>query len=129
VKIPTGLRQAASAAKGPRSIWLALLSSLVILALASSANAADATVVPLGTAANFGVLANTGITANMATTITNGDIGSAPTDTVTGSPFLVNGTNHFADAVTVQAKSDLDLAYINAASQSPATVLVGSSAG
>ncbi len=77
-----------------------------------------ATVVNLLTANNFAILAGSGITNTGATTIT-GDIGTFPTTTQTGfGTISLTGTNHFGDAVTQQAKTDLVTAYNSALGQS-----------
>jgi hypothetical protein len=78
----------------------------------------------LGTAESFAVLAGSGITNTGPTTIT-GDIGSHPTDTITGSESitLVDGTNHAGDAVTQGAKNDLVTAYLNAESQATTSTI------
>jgi hypothetical protein len=69
------------------------------------------TPIPLGTADNFGVLAGSAITNTGLTTI-DGDIGTFPTPTITGTAtMIVNGTNHGGDAVTQLAKTHLVTAY------------------
>jgi hypothetical protein len=69
------------------------------------------TPIPLGAADSFGVLAGSAITNTGLTTL-NGDIGSHPTPTITGTATLiVNGTNHGGDAVTQLAKTHLVTAY------------------
>jgi hypothetical protein len=74
-----------------------------------------ASLVPLGTADSFAVLAGSAITNTGPTTV-NGDLGTYPTPTITGTATLImNGTNHGGDAVTQQAKTDLVTAYNNAA--------------
>ena len=112
---------------GTPAIWLFLLALLVPLALASSAGAATA--VPLRSADNFAVLAGAGITNTGPTTI-NGDIGTFPTTTITGTSSLtVNGTNHDGDSVTQQAKTDLVTAYDDAAGQGPTSPIVADLGG
>jgi hypothetical protein len=69
------------------------------------------TPIPLGAAGSFGVLAGSAITNTGLTTL-NGDIGSYPTPTITGTAtMVVNGTNHGGDAVTQLAKTHLATAY------------------
>ncbi|HVB05237.1 MAG TPA: ice-binding family protein [Acidimicrobiales bacterium] len=100
---------------------LALVTGLVapLSLLLSGPAGAAAVSVPLGTAESFGVLAGAGMTNTGPTTI-NGDVGTYPTTTETGTGSLtVNGTNHAGDAVTQQAKTDLVTAYGNAARQGP----------
>ena len=89
--------------------------------LVASTSAFAESAVGLGTAESFAVLAGSGITNTGATTIT-GDVGSFPTTTQTGfGSVTLNGTNHFGDAVTQGAKTDLVTAYDEAAGRSPFT--------
>jgi type VI secretion system secreted protein VgrG len=77
--------------------------------------------VGLGTAAPFAVLAGTTVT-NTGPTVINGDLGVSPGSAVTGfPPGLVNGSQHAADAVALQAQNDLTTAYNDAAGRTPAT--------
>jgi hypothetical protein len=86
--------------------------------LATSAQAA-ATVPPLGTASAFSVLAGSTVT-NTGTTTVDRSVGVHPGTAVTGeSTMVIGGTTHKADAVALQAKSDLTAAYNNAAGQTP----------
>jgi hypothetical protein len=81
--------------------------------------------VDLGSAGNFGALAGSGITFGGVTTTVTGDIGSAPTPSITGLANLVLiGENHLGDAITAQAKADLATAYSSAAGITP-TMLYG----
>jgi hypothetical protein len=69
------------------------------------------TPIPLGTADSFGVLAGSAITNTGPTTI-DGDIGTFPTPTITGTATMtVKGTNHGGDATTQEAKNHLVTAY------------------
>lgn len=82
--------------------------------------------VGLGTADGFAVLAGTTITNTGATTVT-GDIGLSPGSAVTGfgpgaDSVTQVGAFHVADAVALQAKSDLVVAYNDAAGRGPATL-------
>jgi hypothetical protein len=89
-----------------------------LLVLSGNAQAA-ATSVPLGTAESFVVLAGAGITNTGATTL-DGDIGTYPTQSITGTATMtITGTNHAGDAVTQGAKTDLVTAYGVAAGQGP----------
>lgn len=97
---------------------------LIILAIAAFVTLLYAPLVSatsiLGTAENFAVLAGSGITNTGSTTIT-GDVGSDPTDTVTGQgpgadQITFTGppgayTYELANAVSLQAKNDLSTAY------------------
>jgi hypothetical protein len=95
---------------------VALFSVGVLVALVSGAQAA-ATSVPLGTADSFVVLAGAGITNTGPTTL-NGDIGTFPTTSISGSGSLtITGANHAGDAVTQGAKTDLVTAYNTAAGE------------
>ena len=74
------------------------LVTVVATLLATSAQAATAP--GLGTANSFVVLAGAGVTITGPTTL-NGDLGTFPTATVTGTSTLTQtGTNHAGDAVT-----------------------------
>jgi hypothetical protein len=107
-----------------RSIGIALLASVGLLALASSVQASTA--VRLGTADSYALLAGSGVT-NTGPSVINGDLGSFPTPAITGfggAPNgTVNGATHAADAAAGQAQSDLTTAYDNAAGQGPANTL------
>jgi Ice-binding-like len=94
--------------------------ALAVVAGAPSAFAAQPTV-GLGTAASFAVLAGTDITNTGPSTI-SGDIGVDPGTAITGfPPGTVSGTTHAADAVALQAQSDLTTAYTDAAGRTPVT--------
>jgi Ice-binding-like len=100
-----------------------VLSSLEIGAYAQTIN--------LGTADKFAVLAGSGITNVSAHTFIVGDVGSAPTSSVTGLlPGQVNGTLFLGpSATTTQAKTDLTGAYNVAASEPCTTDLTGQDLG
>lgn len=105
----------------------ALLIPVMLVSLTSGAQAATA--VSLGTADSFVVLAGSGITNTGPTTL-NGDMGTYPTLTITGSSSItITGTNHAGDAVTQGAKTDLVTAYNSAAGQTPATVIAADLGG
>jgi hypothetical protein len=109
-------------------IGLLMLGLVAALALGGSAGAA-ATAVPLATADSFAVLAGAGI-SNTGPTTVNGDIGTFPTTTITGSASItVGGTNHAGDGVTQQAKNDLVTAYNNAAGQGPTSPIAADLGG
>ncbi|MGA3354975.1 MAG: ice-binding family protein [Acidimicrobiales bacterium] len=80
--------------------------------------------VGLGTAASFAVLAGTTVTNTGPSTI-SGDLGVSPGTAITGFPpgKVINGTQHAADAVALQAQSDLTTAYKDAAGRIPATTV------
>lgn len=100
-------------------------AALVVLggfAGTSPASAAQAPV-GLGTATSFAVLAGTTVTNTGPTTV-SGDLGVSPGRAVAGFPpgRVSNGAQHKADAVALQAKSDLTAAYIDAAGRILPTV-------
>jgi hypothetical protein len=72
----------------------------------------------LGTAQAFAVLAGSTVT-NTGPTISNDNIGVNPGSAVTGFPpgHLTAGTIHTADAVSLQAQSDVTVAYVDLASR------------
>jgi hypothetical protein len=117
-------------AKPPLSARIAIILAIGMLAVAPIAMAAGPAPVGLGTAEPFAVLAGTpGVTNTGATTIT-GNVGIDPAASVTGfPPGIVNGTIHAADAVALQAKSDLVIAYDDAAGRTPATTVAGGTLG
>ncbi|MFG1652971.1 ice-binding family protein [Micromonospora sp. NPDC049275] len=95
---------------------------LVVVAGPPSASAAELPV-PLGTAENFAVLAGTTVT-NTGLSMITGDVGVSPGTAVTGlPPGQVNGTIHSNDGPAVQAKSDLAIAYNDAASRTTTDVV------
>jgi hypothetical protein len=104
---------------------LTLVCALTVLIGVVGAPSADAATagISLGTAANFAVLAGSTVTNTGPTTI-DSDLGLSPGTSVTGfPPGQVNGAIHTADSVALQAKSDLDAAYADAAGR-PATAVV-----
>jgi hypothetical protein len=103
--------------------------ALAVLAGAPSAHAAGPAPVGLGTAEPFAVLAGTPAVTNTGPTTITGDVGIHPAAAVTGfPPGTVNGTIHAADAVALQAKSDLVIAY-GAAAGRAATATHGTLGG
>ena len=102
-----------------RSLALAALASLLALALLASTALAAQPPVGLGTADSYAVLAGQTVTNTGPTTI-NGDLGVMPGSAIPGfPPGMVNGTIHAADAVALQAQSDLTTAYNDAAGRTP----------
>jgi Ice-binding-like len=103
------------------STRLALLAVGAVVALALPATDALAAQPPvgLGTADSFAVLAGQTVT-NIGPTTVNGDLGVMPGSAIPGfPPGTVNGTVHAADAVALQAQSDLTTAYDDAAGRTP----------
>lgn len=100
-------------------IGVASIASLVSLALAGSAQAANPPV-GLGKANSFSVLAGSTVT-NTGPTTMFGDLGLTPGSAVTGAPVVL-GATHIADAVAVDAQNSLTAAYVDAAGR-PSTHL------
>jgi type VI secretion system secreted protein VgrG len=96
-----------------------LLSIMAFACFSLQAKAA----ITLGTAGDFAVLAGTTVTNTGPSVIDGGDVGVSPGSAITGF-FSVDGgpgtitppyTTHAADAVSLQAQSDLTTAYNTAA--------------
>ena len=88
-----------------------------------------ATPVNLGTASSYSVLGATTVTNTGPTTL-QGDLGLSPGTAITGfPPGIAAGTTHAADAVALQAQSDLTTAYNNAAGQPLTTSVSGDLVG
>ena len=120
-------------AQGARSFGtagIAIALALGMLAVGQSARAAGPPPVGLGAAEPFAVLAGTPAITNTGPTIITGDVGIWPAAAVTGfPPGVVNGSIHEADAVALQAQSDLTIAYLDAAGRTPATTIPGGTLG
>jgi Ice-binding-like len=111
------------------SAGIAVTLTIGMLAVGSTAYAAGPSPVGLGTASPFAVLAGTPAVTNSGPTTITGDVGIHPAVAVTGfPPGTVNGTIHMADAVALQAKTDLVTAYNDAAGR-PVTDTHGSLGG
>lgn len=108
-----------------RPLGLAAVLLIIVAYLVVGAGRAEAGPVGLGTATSYGVLAGSAITSTSTVldpTIVNGDLGVSPLTSITGfPPGIVNGTQHSADAAALQAKTDLVLAYDDAAGRTPVT--------
>lgn len=110
-----------SASRRALSGWLAsgLAATVagVMVAVTPTQALAIATPVPLGTAASYSVLAGSEVT-NTGPSVISQDLGVSPGTAITGfPPGQVLGAVHSADAAALQAKSDLVVAYNNAAGQ------------
>ncbi len=110
----------------PRLTFVIAASSIsALLALGFAIPAAFAAQAPvgLGTAASFAILAGSTIT-NTGPSVISGSIGLSPGTAITGFPpgTVINGSVHAADAVALQAQSDLTTAYNSAAGRTPVTV-------
>ncbi|MFF5701835.1 ice-binding family protein [Streptomyces sp. NPDC012794] len=123
------LKISGAALKRTTPVWIATALATVIasavVAVTPIRAHAIATPVPLGTAASFAVLAGSEIT-NTGPSVITGDLGVSPGTAISGfPPGTVNGTVHAGpvDPVGLQAKSDLVVAYNNAAGQSTDAIL------
>ncbi|MCW2793240.1 MAG: hypothetical protein JWO76_2338 [Nocardioides sp.] len=100
------------------------VAAAVSLLMVAASPAAFAALPPvgLGTATPFAVLAGTTVT-NTGPSVISGDLGVSPGSAVTGFPpgQVVNGAQHVADAVALQAQNDLVTAYNDAAGRTPAS--------
>ena len=115
------MRTGVHGAKLLLSAGMAVTLAVGMLAAGPTAYAAGPAAVGLGTAAPFAVLAGTPAVTNTGPTTITGDLGISPAAAVTGfPPGTVSGTIHKADAVAVQAQTDLATAYLDAAGR-PAT--------
>ena len=104
---------------GRLTVRIVLILAITGLALNPLIANAQQAPVDLGTAQSFAVLAGQGVT-NTGPTVVDGDLGTRPNPAVTGfPPGTVNGAIHQADAVALQAKTDLTTAYNDAASRIP----------
>ncbi len=116
-------------AKVGLSAGMAVALAIGLLATGGTALAAGPAPVGLGTATSFAVLAGTPDVTSTGATIITGDLGISPAAAVTGfPPGTVSGTIHKADAVAVQAQSDLTAAYVDAAGR-PSTATHGTLGG
>ncbi len=92
-----------------------LTTGLMAALILSPIVVSQAQTVPLGTAEAFAVLGASAVT-NTGPSVINGDLGVSPGTAVTGfPPGIVNGTIYIAEAVALQAQSDLTTAYNDAA--------------
>jgi hypothetical protein len=130
-RLPGGRRTGRAGTAGRRR-WSAAvpvvgtLAAVVLLGAVAGAPTASAAQAPvgLGSADSFAVLAGTTVTSTGPTVI-SGDLGVSPGSAITGFPpgVVINGTQHAADPVAVQAETDLTTAYNDAAARIPATVV------
>jgi LPXTG-motif cell wall-anchored protein len=109
-------------------VGIALIIAIGAMA-GRSANAATTTV-GLGTAGAFSILAGTPSITNTGATTIDRNVGIHPAASVTGfPPGIIGGTTHAGDAVALQAKSDLVIAYNDAAGRSGSVVAGGTLGG
>ena len=88
--------------------------ALALLAMSSHAHAA----LLLGGAGDFAVLGGSTVTNTGSSVISGGHVGVSPGSAIVGfPPGIVNApfTTHAADALAIQAQSDLTAAYVTAA--------------
>ena len=117
-----------------RSRWLALPMTLMMaLTLQVSVSAAPPLKVNLGSTESFAVLAGSTITNTGSTTITGdagGDVGLDPGSAFTGQASMtISGTVHVNDAIAIAAKTDLVIAYDDAALRAPTAAISGDLGG
>ena len=97
------------------------VSVLLVGSVLTGAAGAAQPAVGLGTSAPFAVLGGSTVT-NTGPSVISGDVGVYPGTAVVGFPpgLVNNGTVHAADAVALQAQSDVTTAYDDAAGRTPA---------
>ena len=116
--------------RGVNTVLAAGVTLLLAIGLSTPAGAAIVETVPLGTAAGFSVLAGTTVTNTGLTTLQR-SLGLSPGSSVTGFPpgeVTPPATQQIANAVAVQAQSDLTTAYNNAEGR-PTSSLTGAELG
>lgn len=92
-----------------------LVASVGVAVFFCGGSPASAQTAPsLGTAQDFAVLAGSTVT-NTGPTVVTGDVGVSPGSAVVGFPpgLVMSGTIHAADAVALQAQTDLTAAYVS----------------
>nr|WP_306629835.1 ice-binding family protein [Arthrobacter ulcerisalmonis] len=120
----SGRRKAAVTAGGATGVVL-----LAVALVWQQSPAFAATTVGLGKAASYSVLAGSAVTNTGPTTL-QGDLGVSPGTAITGfPPGIVGGSTHAADAVALQAQSDVITAYNTAAGQPLTTSVSGDLVG
>lgn len=122
-------RTAPMAPRGHILRWFAVLGTLAAIVLLANglgtlASSVAQAPVGLGTAESFAVLAGTTVT-NTGPTIISGNLGVSPGTAVTGFPpgSVIDGKQHRADEVALNAQSDLVTAYNDAAGRTPVTTV------
>lgn len=97
--------------------------ALVVGGFALTANPASAQRFSLGTGQSFAGLGSQSAT-NTGVTVLTGDLGVSPGTSITGAP-TVTGTIHSADAIALQARTDLITSYNALAALTPTQALTG----
>lgn len=109
-------------------LLLTVLMVIFMIMPTTALAAATPTKVELRTTSNFAVLSGVTITNTGPTVISGdagGDIGLHAGTSITGfPPGVISGMVHDTDAVALQAKADLTLAYDDAAGRTPTTTFV-----
>jgi hypothetical protein len=109
-----------------KNICFAFLALCITLLSLTSVYAVSQLPVSMGTAADFGVLAGSAITNTGDTVIAN-NLGLSPGLAISGfPPGLVNSEIYSADAVALQAQSDLTIAYNDLAQRSTEVIIISS---
>ncbi|MCU1659200.1 MAG: hypothetical protein JWO57_3856 [Pseudonocardiales bacterium] len=104
-------------------------SLLVAVMLAIAPPASAATTIDLGTADTFSVLGGQSV-SNTGPSFLAGDLGVHPGTAISGfPPGIFGGAKHPADAVALQAQSDLTSAYDIAAGSPPSATVAGDLVG
>jgi len=85
----------------------------------------------LGTAASYAILAGTPKITNTGDSVISGSVGIWPAEAIDGFPpgIVTNGTKQAGTGAAKTAQSDLTIAYLNAAGQTPCTPLTGDLGG
>lgn len=107
-----------------------LFASVIALLLCGPSLASAQTAPTLGTAGSFAVLAGQTVT-NTGPTVVTGDVGVSPGSAIVGFPpgTVLLGTIHAANAVALQAQTDLTAAYNSLASEGCTLDLTGQDLG
>src|SRR3990172_6905962 len=115
---------------GLTRLVLFVLFATVLVAAGAMASPGAQTAPGLGSAASFGVLGGQTVTNTGPTTIF-GDLGVSPGSAITGFPpgSLTAGATHAADAVALQAQSDVTIAYDDLAGQTCTGDITGQDLG
>ena len=120
--------QVALTAKSRYELSRHVLACLGFVALACVVSPAWAQNISLGTASSFGVLGGSTVT-NTGPTVVTGNVGVSPGTSIVGFPpgsiLPGSGSQHSADAVALQAQSDLTAAYNDAATRVCGTTIAG----